>query len=116
MESAVPFVRHHDDVCPVRCPCGHSTRLITRADGSAVGLHVTHFSDAELHRHARTTEIYYVLAGAGTVELGDERVAVRPGHAIYIPPGTPHRATGDLEVIVVTSPAFDPEDEQIIER
>jgi uncharacterized cupin superfamily protein len=40
------------------------------------------------HCHSAEEEIFVVLGGDGTVLLGDEEHAVRPGHAVGRPPGT----------------------------
>ena len=106
-----PTVCHVDDIAPVACPCGESRRIITRADSPNVGLHVTRVERGELHYHKRTEEIYYILSGRGVIELDGKEHELRPGTAIRIPPGVRHRSWGDFETVVVTCPAFDPEDE-----
>lgn len=113
MDELKPIVRHVTEVEPVPCPCGQSTRIITRADGAAVGLHVTELSGARKHYHEHTTEVYYVLEGEGQIELGEDVFDVRAGHAVYIPAGVPHRTIGVLKAIVVSAPAFDPNDEHL---
>jgi uncharacterized cupin superfamily protein len=40
------------------------------------------------HCHGAEEEMFVVLAGAGTLRLGDERQPVRPGHVVARPPGT----------------------------
>ena len=40
------------------------------------------------HCHAAEEEIFHVLAGAGTLWLGDERIPVREGHVVARPAGT----------------------------
>jgi uncharacterized cupin superfamily protein len=40
------------------------------------------------HCHGGEEEIFVVLAGDGTLRLGDERHAVRTGHVVARPPGT----------------------------
>jgi len=47
-----------------------------------------------LHTHP-TSEFVYVIAGSGTYLLGDERRAVGPRAAIFIPRGTPHGLEND---------------------
>jgi uncharacterized cupin superfamily protein len=42
------------------------------------------------HWHAANEEAIYVLAGRGTLRLGDARVAVRPGDWIALPCGPAH--------------------------
>lgn len=115
MSAGKPFVRHLSDVTPVPCPCGVSARIITREDGCAVGLHVTELTDARKHYHRHTTEVYYVLEGEGEMEVGHERFAVRPGHAVHIPPGVAHRAVGAFKALIVVAPPFDPTDEHVFD-
>ncbi len=102
-----------DDVDPVACPCGQAHRIITSQDTADVGLHVTDLGGARSHYHRKTTEVYYIMEGVGEMELGDQVYAVRPGHAILIPPGVPHRAIGQFRAVIATVPAFDPDDEHM---
>lgn len=109
-----PYICHRKDILPVSCPCGESRRLITREHSPNVGLHITHITQGKRHYHKKTTEIYYVLTGSGTIECEGQCYALSPGMAVYIPPGVAHRGWGDFEAIIVTCPAFDPEDEFIV--
>ncbi len=104
-------VRHVDDVEPTPCPCGSATRIIKADDCKDVGFHITHIQDSRTHYHKKTTEIYHILEGHGTLEIGSDKVELRPGLTILIKPGTPHRGYGDFKTIVVPQPAFDPSDE-----
>jgi len=52
-----------------------------------------------------------VLDGEGGIELDGEVHAVSPGHVVYVPPGTVHRAVGELTAVIVCTPPFDPADE-----
>ena len=103
--------RHVNDVEPIPCPCGSSTRIITAKDTLEAGLHVTHIKDSIKHYHKKTTEIYYILEGKGVLEIGDDEIELTPGMTVLIKKGTPHRGYGDFKTIVVPIPAFDPEDE-----
>jgi len=100
------IVRNADQVEPVPCPCGSSTRVITRADTEVASLHVTEIRDSKKHYHRQCTEYYFVLEGAGEMELAEDVVALRPGTTIVIPPGTPHRGRGDFRTLVVCIPAL----------
>ncbi len=42
-----------------------------------------------LHRHARSEELYYIVAGEGRMFLDHDTFAVTVGDSICIPPGTP---------------------------
>lgn len=65
------------------------------------------------HHHARTEEIYVLLAGAGEMEIEGERRRVRPGDAILIPAGARHqiRAGGsELRFLCCCAPPYADED------
>ena len=61
------------------------------------------------HRHARTTDIFYVLEGELAVEVGDERHVLGPGAFALVPPGTPHtfanRGSAPARVLNIQQPA-----------
>ena len=61
--------------------------------------------------HKKMHEIYIVLEGEGYMELDGDKIPVRPLSSILIKPGCRHRAVGDLKIINVPIPAFDPADE-----
>ncbi len=103
--------RHINDVEPVPCPCGSSTRIITSKDTSEASFHVTHIQDSIRHFHKKTTEIYHILEGKGFLEIGEDKISLSPGQTVLIEKGVPHRGYGDFKTIVVAIPAFDPEDE-----
>lgn len=103
-------------IAAVTCPCGQTRRAFTDDADQTASLHVVDITqDARTHYHQRLTEIYYILEGAGIMELDGERHAIEPGDAILIKPGCRHRAIpavgGTLKVLNVPIPAFDPDDE-----
>ena len=98
----------------VPCPCGTARRAFAEVAGFPATVHVTSISiDARLHYHKRLTETYYVLeCGANArIELDREIVPVKPGMCILIPPGVRHRAIGEMKVLIIALPKFDPDDE-----
>ena len=106
-----PVVRHTEDVSAVPCPCGKSTRLITAEDDSPLSLHITHIEDGQEHFHEITGEVYYVIEGEGVIELDGQAREVKPGTAVYIPPGVAHGGAGGFTAVIASSPPFDPDDE-----
>ena len=50
------------------------------------------------------------------MQLDDDLLPVRPGFCVFIPPGVWHRAVGNLTVLIVCVPAFDPEDEVVVDN
>ena len=54
-------------------------------------------------------EIYYILRGAGTMRVGDDRRKVRTGDAIWIPTGDVHGLLndGDADLEILVTAAYD---------
>ncbi len=103
---------------PVDCPCGTARRAFAEADDFPATIHVTQIGgDARRHYHRRLTEVYYILEcePGAALQLDDDEVAVRPGMAVLIRPGTRHRAVGRMTVLIVVSPKFDPSDEWLVD-
>jgi len=96
----------------VPCPCGSSRRAFTEDPDQTVSMHLVEISsDARTHYHKRLTEIYYFLEGSGQMELDGEIFDVSPGCSILVKPGCRHRAIGEMKILNVVVPAFDPSDE-----
>jgi mannose-6-phosphate isomerase-like protein (cupin superfamily) len=94
------------------CPCGEARRAFTEDPDQTATIHLVDISeDVEKHYHKEHTEIYLILEGEGYLELDDEKVEVKPLDAVMIKPGCRHRAVGDLRIVNIPIPSFDPEDE-----
>lgn len=101
-------------IAGVECPCGIARRAFADVEGSPVTVHVTEITrDAQRHYHKRITEVYYFLEcqPGAQMELDGELTDVKPSMAIMIPPGVRHRAVGEMKVLIVAHPKFDPTDE-----
>jgi mannose-6-phosphate isomerase-like protein (cupin superfamily) len=99
---------------PIRCPCGWARRAFGDVAGAPASMHQVDIeADARTHYHREHTEIYYILecAADGALELDGERVPVRPGVSVMIPPGVRHRAVGQMHILNIVVPPFDPADE-----
>ena len=66
----------------------------------------------ERHYHKLTEEIYFILEGAGELELDGDRRMVGPGDAILIPSGTRHTimAMEPLRLLCCCAPPYAHED------
>ena len=98
----------------VPCPCGSARRAFADVDDFPATVHVTEIStDAKLHYHKRLTETYYFLEcdPGARMQLDDQFIDVHPGMSIMIRPGTRHRAIGEMKVLIMVFPKFDPADE-----
>ena len=94
------------------CPCGTTRRGFISAENNIASVHQVDIkADARAHYHKNMTEIYVVLEGAGEIELDGERVPIRPMSSIMIKPGCRHRAIGQLRILNIAIPKFDPADE-----
>jgi len=110
-ETAKAWVaRALEEVTPVRSRCGSSTRVLTATDNPTASLHITHIQDSEKHYHKKIAEFYYVVEGTGRLELDEEEIELRPGVAVYIPPGVRHRGKGDFTAAIFCVPPFTEED------
>ena len=101
------LVRHEGDTPRERSTCGWRDRLISREDvglSPAAWAHAVDIDGAKPHYHKRSTELYYVLDGAGTVTVDGIVHPVRPGSLVHIPPEVVHSAQGRMRVLVVGIP------------
>ena len=107
------MIRRLAEAPTVPCPCGQSTRPLTRDDTPHCNLHVTFIKDSVKHYHKETTEVYLILEGRGRLELNDDVVEVEPGMVVYIEPYTSHKLTSaeGVKTVVFGVPALRPEDE-----
>lgn len=103
-----------DQLDGVPCPCGVARRGLADVPDFPGTIHVTSISrDARKHYHKRLTEVYYFLECGpdAQMELDDRKLPVREGMCVMIRPGTRHRALGEMKVLIVVLPKFDPHDE-----
>lgn len=101
------LIRHEGHTPRERSTCGWRDRLISREDADlhpAAWVHAVDIDGARLHYHKRSTELYYVLEGSGTVILDDREQNVSQGSLVHIPPGVVHGARGRMRVLVVGIP------------
>src|SRR3954468_6975145 len=80
MTATAKFLRRHpSEVKPWTETCGQIRPLIEDADGAAAEVHHLEITDAKLHYHERTDEIYYVIGGKGRMSLDDEEIELTEG-------------------------------------
>lgn len=106
--STGPVLIGHEGHTPrERSACGWRDRLISGEDASlspAAWAHAVDIDRAKLHYHKRSTELYYVLDGSGTVSLDGVEHPVQRGSMVHIPPGVAHGACGRMRVLVIGVP------------
>lgn len=65
-------------------------------------------SATQRHYHRLSEEFYYLLSGAGEMEIDGEVRSVGPGDAILIPPGAWHtiRAASEITMLCCCAPPY----------
>ena len=67
----------------------------------------------------KTSEVYYILQGQGLMHIDEETLEVGPHCAVYIPPDSTqyieNTGDSDLEFLCIVEPAWQPEDEQLLD-
>ena len=114
MSGKVYDLIRFEELEPIPCPCGIARRALLDDPTVPYSLHVTVISqEARVHYHKHLTETYFILESAtdAAMELDGDIVRVSPGQAVVIRPGTRHRAIGEMKVVIIASPKFDPKDE-----
>ncbi len=115
MTTAPPYFRvDFDEVEGIPCPCGTARRAFQDVAEYPGTIHRTEIrADSQLHYHKTLTETYYFLdcKPGARMQLNDETVPVKSGDCIMIRPGTRHRAIGEMTVLIIVFPKFNPADE-----
>ena len=112
--SRPPEIVDFNEIPGVPCPCGTARRAFADVAEFPGTVHLTHISvDAVTHYHKTLTETYYILecAADAQLQLDDRLVPLKPGLCIQIPPGVRHRAIGEMKILNIVFPKFDPADE-----
>ena len=78
-----------------------------RADHLSVGLYVLEAGATDPQRPHTEDEIYYIVSGAGIIQVAGEDRPVSAGSVIYVDESVDHRfhsITEELKVIVIFAP------------
>ncbi|MEA4911587.1 MAG: cupin domain-containing protein [Oscillospiraceae bacterium] len=96
----------------ISCPCGTTKRAFADLSDRDASVHYLKVSkDARVHYHTKFVEFYTILEGEGFLELDGEMIPVKPLDTVKICRGTRHRAVGEMTILNVAVPTFDPADE-----
>lgn len=98
----------------VPCPCGIARRAFADRLDFPGTIHLTQIDrSAKTHYHTEHTEVYVILEcdDGAAIELDGRLHPVSPKTTVLIPPGTRHRAVGQMQVLIVCLPKFDSADE-----
>jgi mannose-6-phosphate isomerase-like protein (cupin superfamily) len=103
--SSLP-IAHPFDVDSVRhrlAEAGGGYEVVHSSTGLEIGVYVLVAPEPDRQQPHEDDEVYVVLEGTGTLDVEGERVALREGHAVFVPAGAEHRfsAYEQLSVLVV---------------
>ena len=116
MHEKQPLVHHRDETPTIDCPFGHVQRIVTGGQGGIANVHVVTITKGTPHLHQAYDEVYYVLAGTGTITLGQEMHPLRPGSVAVIPAGVLHSLEAgpgqELEFVIFGTPPISMDDER----
>lgn len=113
--TIAPYVtKDGSEIRELMHPAVHGNRGLSLAEAT-----VPPGGRTRLHRHRETEEIYHIVAGAGTLRLGEEQLTIEPGDTVCIAPGTAHCVTNTggvpLRILCACAPAYSHEDTDLLE-
>ena len=95
---------------------GFRNKMFAAADGATISIQD---GNVPKHLHPNANEIQFILAGTGTIWLGDKEEIVKPGDLIIIPHGVPHGGTKPngraIKSIAIKSPPQTPDDVKLLD-
>jgi len=110
------LVRCRDQTKPLHCPFGQVQRIVTGGEGGVANVHVVSVTKGTTHVHTGYDEVYYVLAGTGTITLDQQAHPLEPGSVIVIPAGVTHSLEADsgrqLEFVIFGTPPVTMDDDR----
>lgn len=96
------------DVAAARAASGERYREFLRVPDLSAGLYVLEGGATDPQSPHTEDELYYVVAGRGSITVGGETQEVRAGSTVFVGATVPHRfhaIAERLEILVVFGPA-----------
>jgi uncharacterized cupin superfamily protein len=81
----------YDDVVEAREESGESYLQFINAGSLSLGLYMLAAGATDTQSPHAEDEIYYIVSGRGTVDVGGERRPVRPGSIVFVAKEVDHR-------------------------
>jgi mannose-6-phosphate isomerase-like protein (cupin superfamily) len=79
---------------------------------------VVKIGDSSQQHKLKTSEVYYILEGEGTMHIDEESEKICSGQAVYIPPNAiqhiENSGDSDLKFLCIVDPAWRVEDEEVM--
>lgn len=124
--SRFKFIRYLKDCPEFIAGDGSILRELLHPEKTDLKIHyslayakVPHGQSTKPHK-LKSSEVYYILEGRGTMHIDNESAKVGPHCAVYIPPNSTQyiENTGktDLIFLCLVSPAWKKQDEQVLDK
>lgn len=77
--------------------------IVHQSPGLEIGVYVLVAPEPDRQQPHEDDEVYVVLEGSGRLDVEGTEVALREGHAVFVPAGAEHRFSGyeQLSVLVI---------------
>ena len=96
-------------------PWGDFVEFIKNSPATVKIITVKNGEQLSLQKHKNRDEFWHIIAGTGSVQIGNHAVNVKPGQDYFAPRNTNHRFTGPLTVLEISLGEFDENDIERIE-
>ncbi len=99
---------HLDDLREQRERSGRLYQEFLRVPDLSAGLYVLPAGGVDPQQPHSEDEIYYVVAGRGAIQIGNDDYLVQAGSVVFVPAGVVHRVhsiSEELSLLVVFGPA-----------
>jgi mannose-6-phosphate isomerase-like protein (cupin superfamily) len=80
---------------------GGGYAVVHESPGIELGVYVLVAPEPDRQQPHADDEVYIVLDGSGILDVEDERVELREGHAVFVPAGAEHRFSAYEHLIVL---------------
>lgn len=75
--------------------------IVHESPGIEIGVYVLVAPEPDRQQPHEDDEVYVVIEGRGVLDVEDERVDLREGHAVFVPAGAEHRFSAYEHLVVL---------------
>ena len=110
----IKFIKKNEGIARKISETYQVTNFLTKDSSENISLAVSKATNhSETTKNIRSDRVYYILEGKLIVRKDNKEFVAELGDVIFIPKNTEYHFEGTFKAILVNSPAFRPEDEQI---
>ena len=104
-------IKNRKDIKPIEDAC-EALQELHHSKNLSISYATIH-DKTRPHKHLKMEEVYYIVKGAGKMEMGNDVFEIKSGDIISIPKNVYHCinfVNSPIELVVVTYPRFDTTD------